>query len=89
MLDLFKNLHPKLKFTMELEKDMKINFLDITIHRLPAGVYASIYRKPTTSGSLIHFDSCHPLEHKLAGINYLVNRIAFYPIPDQEKETGT
>jgi hypothetical protein len=44
MLDLFNNLHPKLKFTMELEEDMSINFLDITIHRLPTGVYASIYR---------------------------------------------
>jgi hypothetical protein len=74
---------------MESEEDMKINFLDITIHRLPSGVYASIYRKPTASGSLIHFNSCHPLEHKLAGINYLVNRIAFYSIPAQEKETET
>jgi hypothetical protein len=74
---------------MELEEDMKINFLDLTIHRLPTGVYASIYRKPTASGSLIHFESCHPFEHKLAGINYLVNRIAFYPIPVQEKEIET
>jgi hypothetical protein len=74
---------------MELEEDMKINFLDITIHRLPSGVYASIYRKPTASGSLIHFESCHPHENKLAGINYLVNRIAFYPIPAYEKETET
>jgi hypothetical protein len=86
MLSLFNNLHPNLTFTMELEEDMKINFLDLTIHRLPVGVYASIYRKPTASGSLIHFESCHPFEHKLAGINYLVNRIAFYPIPDLEKE---
>jgi hypothetical protein len=86
LLALFNNLHPKLTFTMELEEDMKVNFLDLTIHRLPAGVYVSIYRKPTASGSLIHFESCHPLEHKLAGINYLVNRIAFYPIPVWEKE---
>jgi hypothetical protein len=26
------------------------------------------------------------MEHKLAGINYLVNRIATYPIPKQEKD---
>jgi hypothetical protein len=86
MLDLFNKLHPKLKFTMELEEGMMINFLDITIYRRPTGVYASIYRKPTASGSLIHFDSCHPIEHQLAGINYLVNRIALYPVPAQEKE---
>jgi hypothetical protein len=62
MLDLFNKLHSKLKFTLELEEDM-INFLDITIHRRPTGVYASIYRKPTASSSLIHVDSCHPIEH--------------------------
>jgi hypothetical protein len=26
------------------------------------------------------------MEHKLAGINYLVNRIVTYPLPDKEKE---
>jgi hypothetical protein len=29
MLDLFNKLHPKLKFTMELEEDMMINFLEL------------------------------------------------------------
>jgi hypothetical protein len=58
----------------------------LTLHRLPTGVFASIYRKPTASGNLIPFESCHPSEHKLAGINYLVNRIVAYPIPESEKE---
>jgi hypothetical protein len=58
VLALFNNPHPKIMFTMELEEDRKINFLDLTIQRLLAGVYASIYRKPTASGSLIHFESC-------------------------------
>jgi len=89
VLVLFNSLHPKIKFTSELEEDNKINFLDLTLHRLPTGVFASIYRKPTAFGNLIHFESCHPLEHKLAGINYLVNRIAVYPIPESEKEKET
>jgi hypothetical protein len=29
---------------------------------------------------MIHSNSCHPIEHKFAGINYLINRIATYPI---------
>jgi hypothetical protein len=86
MLSLFNNIHPNITFAMELEDDMKIDFLDLTIHRSHDSVYASIDRKPTASDSLIHFESCHPLEHKLAGINHLVNRIVSYPIPESEKE---
>jgi hypothetical protein len=86
MLSLFNKLHPNLTFTMELEDDMRTNFLDLTIHRLTDSVYASIYRKPTATDSLIYFDSCHPIEHKLAGINHLVNRIISYPIPVSQKE---
>jgi hypothetical protein len=32
MLSLFNNMHPNITFTMELEEDRKINFLDLTIH---------------------------------------------------------
>lgn len=37
-----------------------------------------IYRKPTTSDSIIPNDSCHPLEHKLATIRYFANKINTY-----------
>jgi hypothetical protein len=86
VLKIFNSLHPKIKFTSELEQDNKINFLDLTLHRLPTELFASIYRKPTASGYLTPYESCHPLEHKLAGINYLVNRIVEYPIPELERE---
>jgi hypothetical protein len=32
---------------------------------------------------MIHGMSCHPIEHKIAGINYLINRITTYPITKQ------
>lgn len=86
MLSLFNNLHPNITFTMELENDLEINFLDLTIHRLIDRVHASIYRKPTASDSLIHFEPCHTVEHKLAGINHLINRIVTYPIPASKKK---
>jgi hypothetical protein len=39
----------------------------------------------------MHNDSCHSNEHKLAGINFLVNRIITYPMPrsEMEKEIST
>jgi hypothetical protein len=85
MLLLFNKLHPNLIFTVELQDDMRINFLDLTIHRLTDSVYASIYLIQLTQ-IVIHFDSCHPMEHKLAGINHLVNRVISYSIPASEKE---
>jgi hypothetical protein len=35
---------------------------------------------------LIRYESCHPNEHKFAGINFLVNRIIMYPMPYSEME---
>jgi hypothetical protein len=86
VLTTFNNLHPKIKFTSELEQDCKINFLDITIHRSPNEIFTTVYRKPTASGYLIPHDSCHPFQHKLAGIHYLANRIAEYPMPEVERK---
>jgi hypothetical protein len=86
VLTTFNNLHPKIKFTSELEQDCKINLLDITIHRSSNEVFATIYRKPTASGYLIIHDSRHPSQHKLAGIHYLVNRIVEYPMPEVERK---
>jgi hypothetical protein len=50
MLSLFNKLHPNLTFTMELD-DMRINFSDLTIHRLTDSVYASIYEGKSVNKS--------------------------------------
>jgi hypothetical protein len=46
----------------------------------------SIYRKPTQTGIIIRNSSCHPYEHKLSGINYVLNRLHIYPITKRAKE---
>jgi hypothetical protein len=38
--------------------------------------------KPTATDTLIHYDSCHPCEHKLALVNYLENRTITYPMTE-------
>ena len=55
------NLTPSIKFTHELEIDLKLPFLDVHIHR---GIHNdkfdySVYRKPTANNSFIHFYSGH------------------------------
>jgi hypothetical protein len=84
-LDEFNQIHPKLKFTLELETNNKINFLDITINKQINKLTYNIYRKPTTTDTIIHNTSCHPTEHKIAAINYLKNRKETYQLTPANK----
>jgi hypothetical protein len=51
---------PTTKFTIEEEKENKINFLDITISKENDNLSFDIYRKPTATDTIIPNDSCHP-----------------------------
>jgi hypothetical protein len=79
-------LKPTINFTIEKEQYESINFLDLTIHRQTNKLQFSIYRKPTQTDIIIPNDSCHPYEHKLSGINYLLNRLHTYPITEEAKD---
>jgi hypothetical protein len=74
VLSKFNNLTPSLKFTMEEEKDNSINFFEITITKKKDHLSYTIYRKPTTTDSIIPNDSCHPTQHKMAAIRILTKR---------------
>jgi len=69
-----------LNFTLKLEGNNKINFLDITILQHLNVIETKIYRKQTTTDCIIPADSCYPGEHKITGIRFLLNRIMKYPI---------
>jgi len=64
ILNDFNVIHPKLKFTAEIETDNKINYLDVIIHRTPTDRKMSIYRKPTFTDRIIPYTSNHPTQHK-------------------------
>jgi hypothetical protein len=68
---------------MEAESNNRINFLDLSIVRTCNNLKLGILRKPTATDIMIHSMSCHPIEHKITGINYSVNRIITYPITEQ------
>jgi len=58
----------------------QINYLDISIQRTQRGFSTNIYRKPTTTDSIIPNDSCHPIGHKIAAIHYLYNMMNTYQL---------
>jgi CMP-2-keto-3-deoxyoctulosonic acid synthetase len=72
---------------VEKEQHTKIIYLDITIHRKDKKLDYSIYRKPTQTDIIIPNSSCHPYEHKLSRIKYLLNRLHTYQITRESKQT--
>jgi len=86
VLDNFNNAIPAMIFSIEKEIDNSINFLDITVHKSTENFSFSIYRKPTTTDTIIPNDSCHPPEHKHAAIHYMYDRMNSYQLSKSYKE---
>ena len=82
----FNNLTPNIKFTMEKETENSINLLDVTIRKEHDTLTFNVYRKPTTTDSIIAKDSCHPQEHKYAAIRHLINRMNTYNLNAVNRE---
>jgi hypothetical protein len=82
----FNKQQPTIKFIVEKELHNSISFLDLSIHLKEKEFEFTIYRKPTETDIIIPDDSCHPHEHKISNINYLMNRINIYPITKEAKE---
>ena len=75
MLEHFNNGDPDIKFTMEVEEEGKIPFLDVLITRQGDGVLkTTVYRKPTHSGRGINFRSFHHPATKVGVVKTLTTR---------------
>jgi hypothetical protein len=54
------SLHPNIQFTMEIEKDDKLEFLDVLVKKKPDGSLGhTVYRKPTHTDLYLHVNSEH------------------------------
>ena len=64
-----------IKFTVELEENKSIPFLDLLITRKEDGsLMFDIFRKPMNNGNYLKFSSNHPMNHKRAVVRSLVDR---------------
>jgi len=71
----FNSFHHRLQFTMEIEQDDKLNFLDLTIIKQNNILIFDWFRKPTFSGRFLNFYSHHPYTHKRGTMYSLIDRV--------------
>jgi hypothetical protein len=71
---------------MTTEVNNTVNYLGILILRNIINITIELYRKPTETGTVIHFKSNHPHEHKIAAFLYYINRITTMPITENSKQ---
>ena len=50
-------IHPSLKFTMELENNGALPFLGIQLINKSANIKTEVYVKPSSTGLLLHYES--------------------------------
>jgi len=66
---------PSSRFTMEMENNSKIAFLDTSVYREPDGrLTTSVYRKPTHTDQYQAYDSHHPQSVKRGIVKCLCDR---------------
>ena len=63
-----------LKFTYEIEKDSKLNFLDVQMTRTTTGLNTSVYIKETNNGSCLNFNSVCPDKYKKGVVTNFLHR---------------
>ncbi|GJQ66236.1 hypothetical protein Trydic_g4291 [Trypoxylus dichotomus] len=69
-------LEESIEFTMELEVDNRIPFLDVLVHKQSDGTLrTTVYKKPTHIGQYLHFESNHPHNVKSDVAECLYNRV--------------
>jgi ribosomal 50S subunit-recycling heat shock protein len=85
-LQKINEIDENLSFKIATESNNSINFLDLLIHRNGKNIEMAIYRKSTETGTVIHYSSNHPLEHKKAALHYDINRMTTFPITKQSKQ---
>lgn len=63
-MNFMNTIHKSIKFTFDISRN-NISFLDLLIYRTTNNhLHTTIYRKPTDSSCLLHFNSYHPLHVK-------------------------
>ena len=87
LLNKINSINNNLTFSMTQEESNKINFLDLTLIRHNSIIVINIHRKETSTDTVIHYNSNHPIEQKMAAFRYYINRLITLPLTQEGKDT--
>ena len=66
--------HSNIKFTKDIEEDMKLSFLDVTVTRKNDRFETSVFRKKTFTGLGSHYLSIEPILYKINTVRTMLFR---------------
>ena len=70
---------PKISFTIELENNGQIAFLDTLVSRRNGVAVIDVYRKPIHTDRYLDFSSHHAIKHKISTASTLLSRASNLP----------
>ncbi|XP_046558920.1 uncharacterized protein LOC124267966 [Haliotis rubra] len=74
LLDHLNKQHSRIQFTLEIEDQDKLPFLDVSLDNSSNKITPSVYRKPTHTDQYIHYLSNHHPQIKRAIVSTLTRR---------------
>jgi hypothetical protein len=81
------SLNKNLKFTIEVEENNSLPFLDLKISKLNNKLDFSIFRKDSYTDQVIHFKSRHCFSQKLSAFHAMIHRLVNVPMsPENTKK---
>ena len=87
LLQHLNSQHPRIKFTMEEEKDGTLPFMDVRFTRDVQGkLMREVYQKPTHTNRYVQFDSHHPSTVKAGIVQGLAERAVRVSSSDAERD---
>ena len=86
-LEVLNNQHPNLRFTCEEASGPSLPFLDVQLTICDGEFNICVYRNPTFTGVLLHFNSIAPLSWQRGLINCLLHRAYLYSSNDSLLKT--
>ena len=87
ILNAFNSFHQKLQFTIEIENNKQINFLDVTLITKNNKIYTKWYTKTMFSGRYLNYNSEHHKIHKNNVITAIIDRAIKLTSPCYRNET--
>lgn len=74
ILNIFNSIHPRIQFTLEIETNKCINYLDMTIINNNNSLSTKWFKKEISSNRFLNFYSNHPPHMKTNSVKNLINK---------------